>query len=710
MPTRTTDLRKRVVLVGAPVAIAVIALGAYLASRGTSREFARQSERQIRATARGAAVLLDRYLRERHADIEQLARTSDAADIALAADAEATRLRLEEQTHADLDVQFAGTGGLLADADARAFLEAAVELSDLAEISVVESRGYLALSTDPNMGFVHAATDWWAQASESGRYEGEPFVDDSASAVWLDLATAIRVAPSAQVVGFLYARLDLSTLSILLASTEYALGSTVEVVDSAGRLIVTRDAARLFTRVEHSESIQLSGETNLSSPPGERNVLIASTPANDGRWWIVVRQRQEAAFNAAKSVQDTVYLASGIALVLAMFLIAWLTDWLHRRVTQPLKMASAVASRVADGDLSASVVRRTAATEEVQRLLDSFDAMVIALRNLVGEIRSAAQESAAMAEQISAATEEMSASTQQMADTCQDLTSQATEQAELTRLSSEAADRILGISTSLAEGAKVAAERSSALVGTAGEHRARLIEGGTQLAGLASELEQGAAEAKRLADLSEEIQRFVSQARGIASQTNMLALNAAIEASRASGGEGRGFAVVADEVRKLANQTARSAATTGDVVRSVLATVQETQDRLERLAEASSAVREIAESAANALEEVADATAESSAWSEEIARAADDVKQLVADISERLRTIAVGTDSIVAASEEIAASAEQQSASTEQIAASATQLADASQHLTSAVSSFRLQGKGTPRSTDGERASEQTPQ
>jgi methyl-accepting chemotaxis protein len=205
-------------------------------------------------------------------------------------------------------------------------------------------------------------------------------------------------------------------------------------------------------------------------------------------------------------------------------------------------------------------------------------------------------------------------------------------------------------------------------------------------------LEQGAADAERLAVMSQEIQQFLTQSKTIATQTNMLALNAAIEASRAGGGEGRGFAVVAEEVRKLANQAARSAVTTSEVVGGVLTTVQETQNRLTNLAHASTAVRQVAESAAGALEEVAGATAESSAWGDEISRAAGEVNELVEEITRRVRAIAQGAESVVAASEQIAASAEEQSASTEQIAASASQLADAADRLTLTVGSFRLSG------------------
>lgn len=299
-----------------------------------------------------------------------------------------------------------------------------------------------------------------------------------------------------------------------------------------------------------------------------------------------------------------------------------------------------------------------------------------------------------MAELISTSTEQMTASIQQMADTCQDLTSQANEQADVARQAATDAGRILGISSNLADGANVAAERSSSLSETAGEHEKHLIAGGEQLAVLASDLEQGAAEAKRLAGLSQEIQQFVTQAQAIAAQTNMLALNAAIEASRAGGGEGRGFEVVADEVRKLATQASRSATTTADVVGNVLSTVQDTRNRLSRLAEASSDVREIAESAAGALKEVAGATAESSAWSVEISNAAGDVKKLVEGITRRLQTIAEGTEAVVGASREIAAAAQEQTKTTDEIARSATLLADAALNLTSAVGSFRLNSGG----------------
>jgi len=199
----------------------------------------------------------------------------------------------------------------------------------------------------------------------------------------------------------------------------------------------------------------------------------------------------------------------------------------------------------------------------------------------------------------------------------------------------------------------------------------------------------GAAEAEALAQASAEIQRFVVQTKAVATQTNMLALNAAIEAARA-GPQGRGFAVVADEVRKLASLAAAAAGDTADTVRGVLTRVQGTRDRLVRLAQVASSVREAAQTAAQGLGSVAGEADANATWSGEIAQSAGEMRALVEEIANRLGAVTQQTDGLLASAEELAASGEEQSASTEEIASSANQLAEAADRLTGAVKSFRL--------------------
>src|SRR5205809_6483593 len=107
-----------------------------------------------------------------------------------------------------------------------------------------------------------------------------------------------------------------------------------------------------------------------------------------------------------------------------------LAQRLHRTVTEPVRAAGAIASRVAGGDLSVTVATYRTEATEVSDLLSSVHSMVVALRRLVGAIRAAADEAAAMATEISASTEEMSASTEEMSATCQDLTKRAAERSE----------------------------------------------------------------------------------------------------------------------------------------------------------------------------------------------------------------------------------------------------------------------------------------
>ena len=70
---------------------------------------------------------------------------------------------------------------------------------------------------------------------------------------------------------------------------------------------------------------------------------------------------------------------------------------------------------------------------------------------------------------------------------------------------------------------------------------------------------------KKIDDTSKKIGNIISEIESIASQTNLLSLNASIEAARA-GEAGRGFAVVADQIRQLAEQSAKAAVDTRELI------------------------------------------------------------------------------------------------------------------------------------------------
>src|SRR5689334_11366601 len=229
---------------------------------------------------------------------------------------------------------------------------------------------------------------------------------------------------------------------------------------------------------------------------------------------------RSAAYAAARSTAASIVLWTVVLFgaTLALLFLFWRR--LNMRVTQPVKAAGAIASRIAGGDLSVTVVAERGGTAEVGDLMSSVHTMVVALRRLVGAIRTAADEAAAMAAEISASTEQMSASTEELTATTQDLSQRAGQQAQLVRSAAQDAARILQIATVLATGADEAVRRNANVAGLARRHREQLDQSTAQLARLAEDIERGAAEAEALSQASAEIQKFVTQAKAVATQTN----------------------------------------------------------------------------------------------------------------------------------------------------------------------------------------------
>ena len=233
----------------------------------------------------------------------------------------------------------------------------------------------------------------------------------------------------------------------------------------------------------------------------------------------------EASVNA--TLRLTAYTMVGV-LVLAVILgvlVGWL---LVRSISAPLGDAMAIATRVAEGDLTGHI--EVSSNNEIGALLRALGKMKANLAGIVGEVRTSTDIISSASRQIAAGNMDLS---ERSYDQAGSLEKTASSMEELTSTVKQNADN---------------ARQANQLAMSASEVASK---GGIVVAQVVATMGSINESSKKIVDI-------IGVIDGIAFQTNILALNAAVEAARA-GEQGRGFAVVASEVRNLAQRSAGAA-------------------------------------------------------------------------------------------------------------------------------------------------------
>ncbi|HEY6896490.1 MAG TPA: methyl-accepting chemotaxis protein [Rhodocyclaceae bacterium] len=295
-----------------------------------------------------------------------------------------------------------------------------------------------------------------------------------------------------------------------------------------------------------------------------------------------------------------------LAAALACVVFCYLAVGAYLAMSRAVVLLEASASRIAGGDLTASVA--VSSKDELGDVAAHFNAMAQSVKRLIGSIKEevrrvndAAVSLATASNEIRSGTERQSAAASNMAAAVEEM--------------SVSVDQISGNAASAREIALRSGELSQQGVGAV---EAMIVD----IDSIAQTVADAAAVVQELGGHSEQISAIVNVIREIADQTNLLALNAAIEAARA-GESGRGFAVVADEVRKLAERTAQS---TAEISTMVAAIQSGTQTAVATMGQGVSRVQEGVSRARDTGAAIA-----------EIRAQADQAAQMVAEISVALR-------------------------------------------------------------------------
>ena len=258
-----------------------------------------------------------------------------------------------------------------------------------------------------------------------------------------------------------------------------------------------------------------------------------------------------------------------------------------------------------------------------------FESLILAMRNMNRKLNETLHN-------INMSSDQVAIGSTQLAESAQTLAEGATEQAGAIEELTATIENINESAATTAKEAKEASAKAKQAESDAEKSQADLIE-------LTNAMQ-------RINETSRMIQNIIGEIEDIASQTNLLSLNASIEAARA-GDAGRGFGVVADQIGKLADDSAKSAVNTRELLERSLTEIENGNEITQKTV-----------AVINNILETMKSFAESAAKSSETAISQSDmlaqVEKAIEQISEVVQSNSASAEETSATSEELSAQAE----------------------------------------------------
>ncbi len=341
---------------------------------------------------------------------------------------------------------------------------------------------------------------------------------------------------------------------VLLDGDDRVLGSATQIDDaqavkgevsrylrersaSAGEATAGEDGVYRFIRVVKrdaqpaDELAALAGDTDTGAEKPLGTILLGLSAADARR---------------ALGLQTFFTIAITGGALLFTFLVFF------SRIAVRLRRMSVFASRVAGGDLSASIEDTN--HDEIGQLGQSLQEMTQRTGAVVGRLQEAAHALATVSSELLASSSQQGeAATQQTASVAET----GATVAQLRENFGQASARAQAV----IELAQRSEESTTTGKGSVEESVAAMVQIRDQVTAMSATI-------TRLVDRTVQIRGIIDTVNDLAEQSNVLAVNAGIEAAKA-GEQGRGFAVIAREVRNLASHSKEATSQVGAMLKDI---------------------------------------------------------------------------------------------------------------------------------------------
>ena len=361
-------------------------------------------------------------------------------------------------------------------------------------------------------------------------------------------------------------------------------------------------------------------------------------------------------------------------------------------LSRPLNRLKYIMNQAEAGDLSNTADIETG--DEVQDLGDSFDSMLVRLKDVFSQVTEEAEKLAGASVELASASAESTSRIEVISKTVENIKVGSTNSNEAIENTTASIEEMTASAQLIATNSQDASQNSGLMNTLAREGGESVDKAVSTMMQIKSAVSSTSEVIEKLNDSSKQIGHIVGTITGIAEQTNLLALNAAIEAARA-GEAGRGFMVVAAEVGRLAEESSEAAeevstlvtniqTQTGDAVKVMHTGTQKVDEGVNIVNEAGTNLGNImaaVSKVSDMIEEISTSAQEQSNNSNQISKAAEDIAKVTRETSD-------GT-------QEVSDLVEHQIATFETLSASAEELRDMASHLQEIMDRFKLvQEKG----------------